>query len=107
MTVITMDVHARDAVDRLVTEKHDTPASFAWRSQLVTRWDPVAKTCFVACWDVEFLYQYEYLGNSSRLVVTPLTDRCHVTLTQSLHLKMGAAPAGLKPTNPKTLNPKP
>ena len=73
MTMSTIDVHARDAVARLIKENAESSTVFSWQSQLRTRWDENAKDAFINICDAEFSYVYEYLGNVTRLVVTPLT----------------------------------
>eukprot|EP01135_Chromosphaera_perkinsii_P008680 Nk52_evm13s1444 gene=Nk52_evmTU13s1444 len=94
MTICTIDVHARDVIIKLIAEKAENSSAFFWQSQLRHRWDDTENDCFANICDAQFRYWYEYLGNTPRLVITPLTDRCYITLTQSLHLIMGGAPAG-------------
>ncbi|GAB0094138.1 hypothetical protein DMENIID0001_093740 [Sergentomyia squamirostris] len=94
MTISTISVHSRDVVGRLIGDRVDNAMAFQWQSQLRHHWDEDANDCFANICDAHFRYDYEYLGNTPRLVVTPLTDKCYITLTQSLHLFMGGAPAG-------------
>jgi len=94
MTICTIDVHARDVVAKLISQKVENAQAFLWLSQLRHRWDDNNAECFANICDAQFKYSYEYLGNTPRLVITPLTDRCYITLTQSLHLTMSGAPAG-------------
>lgn len=93
-TICTIDVHSRDVITKLISQKVRSVSAFQWQSQLRHRWDNTLNNCFVNICDAQFRYDFEYLGNTARLVITPLTDRCYITLTQSLHLVMGGAPAG-------------
>lgn len=95
MTICTIDVHARDVVAKMIEQKVEASSAFQWQSQLRHRWDETLSDCYANICDAQFRYDYEYLGNTPRLVITPLTDRCYITLTQSLHLIMGGAPAGM------------
>ncbi|KAM8930485.1 dynein axonemal heavy chain 1 isoform 1-T1 [Pelodytes ibericus] len=90
--LIVIEVHAKDVAARLVEENVNSVNDFEWISQLRYYW--ARDDLYVRAVNAEFLYGYEYLGNTGRLVITPLTDRCYLTLTGALHLKFGGAPAG-------------
>ncbi|XP_077133083.1 dynein axonemal heavy chain 1 isoform X2 [Ranitomeya variabilis] len=90
--LIVIEVHAKDVAARLIEENVSSVNDFEWISQLRYYWS--RDDLYVRAVNAEFLYGYEYLGNTGRLVITPLTDRCYLTLTGALHLKFGGAPAG-------------
>ena len=50
--------------------------------------------CLLRMVDAEFSYTYEYQGNAAKLVHTPLTDKCYLTLTQGMHMGLGGNPYG-------------
>jgi len=94
ITLITIDVHNRDVVLALVAKRVESNVDFKWQSQLKYYWNVEEKNVNIRICDFATLYTFEYVGNCGRLVITPLTDRCYVTLTVALRLMLGGAPAG-------------
>ncbi|CAM9627191.1 unnamed protein product, partial [Phaeothamnion confervicola] len=92
--LITLDVHARDVVRAAVAKRVASLADFEWTRQLRYYWDAGVDDIVCRQTNTQFRYGYEYLGNGPRLVITPLTDVCYMTLTGALHMRRGGAPAG-------------
>ena len=90
--MIVLDVHNRDTMINLGTVQNLKITDFDWQSQLRYYW--VNNDSYVRIINAELAFNYEYLGNSSRLVITPLTDRCYRTLCSAIYLNYGGAPEG-------------
>ena len=86
-------MHARDVVHDLIVKDVKSPFDFDWVAQLRYYWEE-QETLKVKMVTAETDYGYEYLGNSLRLVITPLTDRCYRTLLGAKNLNYGGAPEG-------------
>ncbi|GAB7338645.1 hypothetical protein MBLNU457_5378t2 [Dothideomycetes sp. NU457] len=95
--LITEFVHQRDAIEKLITAKASSPAHYLWQLQM--RYDFSPEAPLLECVQIKMAnatlaYGFEYLGVPDRLVRTPLTDRCFLTLTQALCQRLGGSPYG-------------
>jgi dynein heavy chain len=94
VALITTDVHARDIIEDLKNDQVSSTYDFQWQKQLRYYWQDDDSNCKVSQVQATLMYGYEYMGATTRLVITPLTDRCWITITGALHIKLGANPAG-------------
>eukprot|EP00960_Hanusia_phi_P037726 753088-Hanusia_phi.AAC.3 len=99
--LMVIDVHARDVTLKMCEDGVSSPKEFSWVSQLRYYWEEQedlpglgSPGFIVRQIQASFPYGMEYLGNTPRLVITPLTDRCYITLTGAMDLLLGGAPQG-------------
>ncbi|KAK6296185.1 hypothetical protein J4Q44_G00338980 [Coregonus suidteri] len=86
-------IHNISVVKQLCEEAVSSPDAWAWRKQLRFYLDN-DRRCSIQMVDAHFSYTYEYQGNAAKLVHTPLTDKCYLTLTQAMMMGLGGNPYG-------------
>lgn len=71
---------------------------FEWLRQMRFYFDPnqpdVLKRLSIVMEDAKFNYGFEYLGVQEKLMQTPLTDKCYLTMIQALEASLGGSPFG-------------
>ncbi|CAH0554579.1 unnamed protein product [Brassicogethes aeneus] len=86
-------IHHINVLENLIDNNTSRATDWAWQKQLRFYSNSLGDVT-VKMANSRMEYSYEYLGNAPKLVRTPLTDRCFLTLTQGLHLGMGGNPYG-------------
>ncbi|KAF4726288.1 Cytoplasmic dynein 2 heavy chain 1, partial [Perkinsus olseni] len=86
-------IHNASVVEELVEKRVVNKEDWGWYKQLRFYSTHVGDVHvkMLACRQE---YSFEYQGNSSKLVHTPLTDKCYMTLMHGLHLGYGGNPYG-------------
>ncbi|KAJ3071427.1 hypothetical protein HDU98_005356 [Podochytrium sp. JEL0797] len=96
--LITELVHQRDVLRDLAKTGLKNKKDFNWlyhmRFYLTPNVDKPLESLLIKMADATFFYGFEYLGIPDRLVQTPLTDRCYLTMTQALASRLGGSPFG-------------
>ena len=88
-----MDViHFLDVAETLDRKGVSDVDDWQWQKQL--RYYFKEKDCMLRMGDADFTYTHEYQGNAQKLVHTPLTDKCYITLTQAMSNGYGGNPFG-------------
>ena len=95
--LITECVHQRDVLGRLIKVSAASPTHYLWLIQMRYVYQEGTESVNhlrIKMANADLAYGFEYLGIPERLVRTPLTDRCFLTLAQAMAQRLGGSPYG-------------
>jgi dynein heavy chain 2, cytosolic len=85
-------IHQISLVELLITNNTTSIGDWNWHKQL--KFLEESSGIKLAMANSTFDYTFEYQGNAQKLVYTPLTDKCYLTLTQAMQMGLGGNPYG-------------
>ncbi|KAG8188595.1 hypothetical protein JTE90_005951 [Oedothorax gibbosus] len=94
ISLILILSHCCEVIESLIKYVCNNDEAFEWLVHL--RYYFEENVCFIRQTKAKFKYGYEYLGNRERLVITPLTNRCFLSLTTAMYLKQAVILRGCR-----------
>ncbi|VDD87207.1 unnamed protein product [Enterobius vermicularis] len=93
-SLILDKIHQISIVDEILKVDANVINAWIWQKQLRFYRESKSGNVVVRQLSFEFAYTYEYQGNPSGIVRTPLTDKCYLNLTQAMGMGLGGNPYG-------------
>ena len=78
--MISMNIFYRDVVEELSLNNIDNINNFLWLKQMRIYYDNNDYTMTATQINITIKYGYEYIGPYFKLIHTPLTDRCWISI---------------------------
>ena len=91
-TLIMLNLYGNQVSKMLIANKVTSAADFNWLSQ--TRYYWLNGNITISSLTTYINYGFECIGNNSRLVITPITDRCFRLIMSAMKLNLYVALQG-------------
>ncbi|KAL5009692.1 hypothetical protein ScPMuIL_011997 [Solemya velum] len=94
--MITQSLYLRDILENLYNRKLREPTDFEWRRSIRCYFQSHEEKMMPLIWilDNHYMYGNEFYGTNAGVALTPLTERCFLTMSQALFHFQGSCVTG-------------